>query len=78
MKRAGKAFSCPWLFTHLLLNKRTVPFGENSSKRIYFIDGKHSMDNSDTTELHISHFKQVRITNDISHETYKSIESKGI
>ena len=36
-----KAISCPWLFIHLLFNKRTVPLGENSSKRNYFIDGKH-------------------------------------
>ena len=52
MKRAGKAFSYPWLFIHLLFNKRTVPLGENSSKSNYFIDGKHSMDNVNTTELH--------------------------
>ena len=53
IKRAsGKAFSCPWLFTHLLFNKRTAPPGENSSNRIYFIDSKHSMDNFNTTESH--------------------------
>ena len=52
IKRAGKAFSCPWLFIHLLFNKRTAPLVENSSKRNYFIDGKHNMDNFNTTELH--------------------------
>ena len=51
MKRTGKAFSCPWLFIHLLFNKRTVPLGENSSKCNYFIDGKHSMVNFNTVEL---------------------------
>ena len=41
------------LFVHLLFNKRTVPLGENcSSKCNYFIDGKHSMDNFNTTKLH--------------------------
>ena len=52
MKIAGKAFSCPWLFVHLLFNKRTVPLGENSSKRNDFIDGKHCVGNFNTTELH--------------------------
>ena len=80
MKKAGKAFSCAWLFIHLLFNKRTVPLGENSSKRDYCIDGKHIMVNFDTTELtkifiagktlHTQEnycliaFRQVRITND--------------
>ena len=52
MERAGRAFSCPLLFIRLLFNKRTVPLGENSSKGNYFTDGKHSMDNFKTTELH--------------------------
>ena len=34
-KRPGNAFSCLWLFTHLLFNERTVSLGENSSKRNY-------------------------------------------
>ena len=37
---------------HLLFNKGSVPLGENSSNRNYFIDGKHSMDNFNTTESH--------------------------
>ena len=52
MKTAGKAFSCLWLFIHLSFNKRAYPLGENLSKRNYFLDGKHSMDNFNTTELH--------------------------
>ena len=36
----------------LIINRRTVALGENSSKGNYFIDGKHSMDNFITTELH--------------------------
>ena len=48
MKGAGKEFSCPWLFIHLLFSKRAVPLGENSSQRNYFIDGKQSMDNLNT------------------------------
>ena len=44
MKRAGKTFSGTWLFIHLLFDKGTVPLEENSSKRNYFIDGKHIMD----------------------------------
>ena len=55
VKRAGKTFSCPELFIHLLFNKRTIPLRENSSKRNYFIDGKHSMDNFNTTDLQKVH-----------------------
>ena len=49
--RAGKAFSCQWLFIPFFFIKRTLPLGENSSKCNYFIDGKHSIDNFNTTEL---------------------------
>ena len=45
MKTAGKTFSCPWLFNHLLFNKITIPYRENTSNRTYFIDGNYSMDN---------------------------------
>ena len=48
MKRTGKTFSCSWLLIHGLFNKRTVPLGENSCKRNYCIDGKHSVENFDT------------------------------
>ena len=51
MTTAGKTISCPWLFINLLFNKRTAPMGENSSKRNYFYDGKHRMDNFNTTKL---------------------------
>ena len=51
MKRAGKSFSCLWLLIHWLLNKTTVALGENSWKRNYFIDGKHGMENFNTTDL---------------------------
>ena len=37
MKRAGKAFSCPQLYIRLLIDKITVPLGENSSKRNYLL-----------------------------------------
>ena len=33
----------------LLFNKITLPLGENSSKRNYFTDGKHSLDIFKTT-----------------------------
>ena len=36
----------------VLFNKRTVPLGKDSSKRNYFIDGRHSIYNFNTTELH--------------------------
>ena len=87
MKIAGKAFSCPWLLICKLLNKRTVRLGENSSKYNTFIDGKQSMENFDTTNLHGFHswenrtctrkiplksFQQVRMTNDTANKTYKS------
>ena len=52
MKRAGKTFSCLWLFIHLLFNKGTVPPREHSLKLNYFINGKHSMDNLYATDLH--------------------------
>ena len=55
MKRAGKVVSCPSLFIHLLFNKRATPLVENSSKHNNFnnfIDGKHCMDNFNTTKLH--------------------------
>ena len=52
MKKAGKTFTCPWLFIYLLFQKRTVPLGENSSKGNYLIDGKHSMGNFDSPGLH--------------------------
>ena len=42
----------PLLFIELLFNKGTVPFGENSSTSNYFVDGKHSMEHFNTTELH--------------------------
>ena len=51
MKGAGKIFSCPRLFTYPLFRKRNAPPGENSGKRNYFIDGKHSMGNFNTTDL---------------------------
>ena len=44
MKRADETFSCLRLLIPRLFNKITVPLGENSCKRNYFIDGKHSMD----------------------------------
>ena len=50
MKRAGKAFSCPWLLIYPLFKKRTVPLGENSRKPNYF-DGKHGMGNLDIPYL---------------------------
>ena len=40
------------LLIHVLFNKRTVPLGGHSSKHSYFINGKHSMDNFNTTDLH--------------------------
>ena len=52
MKRAGKTFSCPRLFIYLLFKKRTGPLGENSWKRNYFINGKHSMGKFDSPGLH--------------------------
>ena len=52
MKTAGKTFSCPWFFTYPLLKKRTVPLEENSGKRKFFIDGKHSVGNFNTPDLH--------------------------
>ena len=52
MKKADKAFSCVWLFVDLLFSKRTLPLGEISSKRKHCIDGKYSMDNFNTTQLH--------------------------
>ena len=52
MKRAGKTFNCPWLFIYPLVKKRTVPQGENSCKRNCFIDGKQSLGNFDTPDLH--------------------------
>ena len=35
----------------LIINKRMVPLEENSCKRNYFIDGKYSMKNFNTTDL---------------------------
>ena len=52
MKGAGKTFNCPWLFIYPLFKKRTVPLGENSCKGNYFVDGKQSMGNFDTPDLH--------------------------
>ena len=51
-KRTGKTFSCHWLFIYSLLKKRTVPLGKNSCKHNYFLDGKQSMENFDTLDLH--------------------------
>ena len=66
--------------------------GENSCKRNYFIDVKHSMENLNTTDLHrfswigkTVHtqencrkisFKQLGITEDISNKTSRFAESK--
>ena len=52
VKKAGKTFSCPFLFIYPLFKKRTTSLGENSCKRNYFLDGKHSMGNFDTPDLH--------------------------
>ena len=50
MKRAGKTFSCPWLFIYPLFTKRTVPLGENSYKcmgtlKIVHVQEKYNMEN---------------------------------
>ena len=42
MTRAGKAVGCQWLLIYRSLNSRTVPLGENSCERNYFIYGKHA------------------------------------
>ena len=47
MKGARKTVS--WSFIYLF-EKRTVPLGENSCKRNYFIDGKHIIGNFDTLD----------------------------
>ena len=36
----------------LIIKLRTVPLGENSCKRNYFIDDKVSMEKFNTTDLH--------------------------
>ena len=61
MKRAGYTFIFPWLFIYPLFKKRTVPLGENSCKRNYFIDGKHS------TEILIVQTCKILMTGKIVH-----------
>ena len=47
--RFNSSFLYENICNSLSLNKITVPLGENSSKRNYFIDGKHSLDIFNTT-----------------------------
>ena len=57
MRRQLVTFTCPWLLIYSLFKKQTVPLGENledSGKRNFFIDGKHSMGNVDSPDLDIS------------------------
>ena len=74
-----------------IINKRTVPLGENSTKRNYVIDGKYGMVNFNNTELHRFHSWEKRTCtrelvlnliqtskNDISSKTHRSTESKEI
>ena len=45
----------PWLLIHGLFNKRTVPYRWKKThatvRRTYFTDGKHGMENFNTTDL---------------------------